>query len=408
MAHHGAPEGLTEHRLNASGLSSLTPDDATYARAACLAAAAQRAQFAAFSRRSMEDWRRDQRCGPDFQQAEKAPSTSTVVQAQPETSVRVPWAMSPQELQMQNQAFHDTLQPHAPTQAPLAHEGHWVLATSSSQVVLGHVLPMLPPPAEVDAPEGQRDDGGCRSKAAACVLCCFSSVLLAAGTALVFVPHRILAHQMPHSLLRWKLPIILASAMMLFTTGLFMRFFRKSHQQSEGLDQASYPRRKRRLIALSVALGLVLIKGAMLAAHGDLHMPGFMTHHHGHHHGHNGGVHGDGDDYHYGDGDGDGNGDGYGDSDGDGDGHHDEEAEVETDGDVEGKGEGGREGGREYFGDSGVEGKQDYEDNGDGQDDAGGNGNRVDDEGEDDTEEENDDQEDSEGEEDGNDNMISI
>jgi len=394
----GHPEGLTEYSLNASGMSSL---DATYARAACLAAAEHRAQVATVSRRSMEDWRKDHRCGPAAQQAEEAPSTSAVVQPLPEPSVREPWTMSPHDMQMQNQAFHHALQPHAPAQDTLdnIHAGQ----LNSSQALLGYVLPMPPPSAENIAPEGQQDEGGCRSKAAVCMLCFFSIVLLAAATVLVIVPHRILAHRLPHSPHRWTLPIILASAIMLVISSLLMRFFRKNLQQREGCDQARYTHRKRFLIVLSVALGLVLIKVAMLAVRGDLHMPGFLAHHHGHH-GHHWNGDGNGDshgyDYHYGDGDGDGDEDG------------DEQRNGEADGDGEGKGEGEREEGREYFGDSGRERKQDYEDDSDDRGNADGNGSRGDSEGEgegDEEGEEDDDQEDSEGGGDGkNDNMVSM
>jgi len=275
------------------------------------------------------------------------------------------------------------------------------LATNSSQVVLGYALPMPPPSAEDIAPEGRQDEGGCCSKAAVCTLCCFSIVLLAVATVLVIVPHRILAHRLPHSLHRWMLPIILASAMMLVISTWLMRFFQKNLQQNEGCDQARYTHRKRFLIVLSVALGLVLIKVAMLAAHGELHMPGFLAHHHGHH-GHHWNGYGDGDshgdDYHYGDGDDDEDGD--------------EQRDGEASGDGEGKGDGEREGGREYFGDSGRERKQDYGDDIDDPGNADSNGSRGDREGEgkgDEESEEDDDQETSEDGRDGEyDNMISM
>lgn len=180
-----------------------------------------------------------------------------------------------------------------------------------------------------------------------------------------------------HFFLRaWKLPIGLAVVVMLCSAATLIRCWRVSSAQSaaseEGLDrQGRKSCRKRVLIIGSIVLGLLLAKGAILAAHGRLHLP--ILHHHDHQgwrdwQENSGNGDGDGDGY----GDGDGDGDGYGDGDGDGEAYGDGDGEERQDGygDADGYGDGENEG--DAFGDADGDGEEEYR-VGDGDADAGDN-----------------------------------
>merc|ERR1712216_957949 len=83
----------------------------------------------------------------------------------------------------------------------------------------------------------------------------------------------------------WKLPIILASATVLCAASALIRHCRRSSEQISaaegGLDQpGSKSCWKKVLLICSMILGLLLVKGVVLAAHGRLPLP--IGHHHGH------------------------------------------------------------------------------------------------------------------------------
>jgi len=230
-------------------------------RALRLAAAEHRAEAAAASRSTMDDWRQ-QRSGKIPTQAEEP--TPAFVQPQPQPQKTMPSeeaGLTPEAIQMQ-----------ATTSTPAE---QWSSPANPVVIVVGSVLPFEHPPAEVV----EDRDRTRWPKTVASVLCCLSGLFFTVAIIIVVKHHGDPGYK-HHSGVPWMLAIILLSAAMLCGTAILINLCRKRSQgpqrgqvveDGQGTSNSKYP--KGAAFACCF-LGILLVTFALLAltsGHNVLH-----------------------------------------------------------------------------------------------------------------------------------------
>merc|ERR1740121_1840882 len=269
-------------------LPTTAEDDALAAageRALRLAAAERRAQAAAASRGTMDNWRQQRSCSTSIGAEGPAPAVPVQPQQQLPTPVLSAEVTStPQILQIRP--------PPQPPQMPaaaFAPEDQYPFG-----VVVGSVVPLPRPP--VDFIDG-RDATRC-PKAVAFVLCCLSGLLFTVA-AVIVVKHNGHVHMPKHfpglslhhgmHLGPWKLPILLLFATMLCSVAAVMRFCRKGPQRRQTAEDVQCPRRPKYLKGAALAclvLGTLLVTIAAVVStrgHRFRHPVHILHSGHGHH-----------------------------------------------------------------------------------------------------------------------------